>query len=78
MGRTRNLLPGNGNLRSQQDREMGFCEFNQIRRRYQKISPLHGGCFFVASLLMRAGAKRPFGNAPAPSARISAFSEKSP
>ena len=32
--RTRNLLPGNGDLRSQQDREMGFCELNQIRRRY--------------------------------------------
>ena len=29
--RTRNLLPGNGDLRPQQDRKMGFCEFNQIR-----------------------------------------------
>ncbi len=36
MDRTRDLLPGNGDLRSQQNREMGFCEFNQIRRRYHK------------------------------------------
>ena len=33
---TRYLLPGNGDLRSQQDREMGFCELNQIRHRCQK------------------------------------------
>ena len=31
MHRSRNLLPGNGDLRSQQDREMGFCEFKKIR-----------------------------------------------
>ena len=37
--RTRNLLPGNGDLRSQQDWEMGFCELNQIRRRcHEKVS----------------------------------------
>ena len=34
--RARNLLPGNGDLRPQKDREMVFCELNQIRRRYQK------------------------------------------
>ena len=29
--RTKGLLPRNGDLCSQQDRDMGFCEFNQIR-----------------------------------------------
>ena len=29
--RARYLFPGNGDLRPQKDRKMGFCEFNQIR-----------------------------------------------
>lgn len=33
MHRSRDLLSGNGDLRPQKDREMDFCEFNQIRRR---------------------------------------------
>ena len=34
--RTRNLLPGNGDLRPQKDRKMSSCVINQIRRRYHK------------------------------------------
>jgi len=34
MHRARDLLSGNGDMRSQQDRKMGFCEFKKIRRRY--------------------------------------------
>ena len=34
MHRTRNLLPGNGDMRSQQDRKMGSCVIKKIRRRY--------------------------------------------
>jgi hypothetical protein len=29
--RTRELLPGNGDLRPQKDRKMSFCEFKKIR-----------------------------------------------
>ena len=36
MHRTRDLLPGNGDLRAEQDRKMGFCVIKKIRRRYQK------------------------------------------
>ena len=67
--RTRNLLPGNGDLRPQKDRKMSSCVINQIRRRYQKISPLHGGCFFVAAGAARTGAKRPFVYAALPRRR---------
>ena len=31
MHRTRDLRPEDRDLRPEQDREMGFCEFNQIR-----------------------------------------------
>ena len=58
--RTRVLRAEDRDLRPEQDRKMSFCEFNQIRRRYQKNSPLHGGCFFVAAGAARTGAKRPF------------------
>ena len=33
----RELLPGNGDLRPQKDRKMGFCVFNQVRRRGLRI-----------------------------------------
>ncbi len=54
--RTRWLRSEDFDLRSQQDRKMGFCEFNQIRRRCQNNLP-SGRLFFVALRPMRAGAK---------------------
>ena len=53
--RTRNLLPGNGDLRPQKDREMGFCEFNQIRRRYQNKTTHPGGFCFASGALYESG-----------------------
>ena len=51
----RELLPGNGDLRSEQDRKMGFCEFNQIRRRYQRSpAPAPRGCIFLFSSSARS------------------------
>jgi hypothetical protein len=35
--RTRWLRSEDFDLRPQKDREMGFCEFNQIRRRYHIV-----------------------------------------
>ena len=52
MHRSRDLLPGNGDLRSQQDREMGFCEFNQIRLICERTL---GACMPGLSVQMPSG-----------------------
>ena len=53
--RTRILRSEDRNLCSQQDREMGFCEFNQIRRRCQHSpAPAPRRCIFLFSRSARS------------------------
>ena len=57
----RGLLSPDGSMRSEQDRKMGFCEFNQIRRRYHRKTTIFRWSFFYcggSSIL--TGAQRPF------------------
>ena len=68
--RTRELLPGNGDLCSQQDRKMGFCEFNQIRRRLLKTKPPEGVVFVFGRVwAIPTGAQSPFAYAALPRRR---------
>ena len=59
--RTRNLLPGNGDLRPQKDRKMSSCVINQIRRRYHSEKPENSGfllllwCSFSSDLCSFTG-----------------------
>jgi len=56
----RGLLSPDGSMRSEQDRQVNLCILQHVPRRYQVISPLHGGCFFVAAGAARTGAQRLF------------------